>query len=116
MLDITDLAAQKAKEILAAEGKANWGLRVYKAGEGCCGPSYGLDINETSLQTDDVIEKDGLKVFVDKEIMPALIGMSLDYYQDSEREGFIMTGGISSCGTGAAGSSCGSGGCGSSCG
>lgn len=108
MFGITALAAQKAKEILAAEGKSGWGLRVYKAGESCCGPSYGLDIDEEALQTDDVIEKDGLRVFVDKELMTSLSGMSLDYYQDSEREGFIMTGAMAN--------SCGSGGCGSSCG
>jgi iron-sulfur cluster assembly accessory protein len=115
VLEITEIAAQKAKEILAAEGKASWGLRVYKAGESCCGPSYGLDINEHPLQTDDVLVKDGLKVFVDKDLMTGLAGMALDYYQDSEREGFIMTGGIPSCGADA-GPSCGSGGCGSSCG
>lgn len=112
MLKITDIAATKAKEILAAEGKADWGLRVYKAGESCCGPSYGLDINETSLKTDDVIEKDGLRVFIDKEIVAGLEGMYLDYYQDSEREGFIMTGGIPTCGSNSK-SSCSSGGCGS---
>ncbi|MFQ3573264.1 MAG: iron-sulfur cluster assembly accessory protein [Thermodesulfovibrionales bacterium] len=111
MLTVSSRAALKAKEILTAEGKADWGLRIYKAGESCCGPSYGLDIEEKSLATDHVIEKDGLKVFIDKNIFYGLAGMELDYYQDDEREGFIMTGGIPSCGSG---SSCSSGGCGSS--
>lgn len=114
MFEISDKAVSKAKEILTIEGKSGWGLRVYKAGGSCCGPSYGLDIEESSLVTDNIIERDGLKIFIDKEIAPGLDGMVLDYYEDSEREGFIMTGGMPSCGTGSP--SCSPGACGSSCG
>lgn len=116
MVTITDKAAAKATAILAAEGKGNWGLRIYNAGGGCCGPSYGLDIDEKPLADDEVIEKDGLKVFVDKNTIGALAGMQLDYIDDGEREGFVISGGSApSCGSGGgAASSCGSG-C-SSCG
>jgi Fe-S cluster assembly iron-binding protein IscA len=34
MFSITSEAAAKAKEILAQEGKPDWGLRVYVAGGG----------------------------------------------------------------------------------
>ncbi|MCX8026680.1 MAG: iron-sulfur cluster assembly accessory protein [Thermodesulfovibrionales bacterium] len=112
MLTVSSKAALKAKEILSAEGKEDWGLRIYKIGESCCGPSYGLDIDEKSLATDQVIEKDGLKVFIDNSIFYGLAGMELDYYQDDEREGFIMTGGIPSCASGS--SSCNPGSCGPS--
>lgn len=115
MLTITEKAAEKAKAILEVEGKDNWGIRVYCAGESCCGPSYGLNLQEDQLPDDEVIEKNGLKVFTDKQTLETLSGMQLDYYVDEEREGFIFTGGVSACGTG--GSACGTGdsGC-SSCG
>ncbi len=102
MLTITEKAAEKAIEILAAEGKGTWGLRIYNAGGGCCGPSYGLDIDESPMANDEVIEKNGLKVFVDKNTLSALSGMQLDYYDDGEREGFILSGGnpSSSCSSG----------------
>lgn len=111
MVTITDKAAAKAVSILAAEGKADWGLRIYNAGGGCCGPSYGLDIDEKPLADDDVVEKAGLKVFVDKTTMEALKGMQLDYLEDGEREGFVINGGADpSCGSGGgAAPSCGSG-------
>ncbi|HMK60723.1 MAG TPA: iron-sulfur cluster assembly accessory protein [Dissulfurispiraceae bacterium] len=116
MFTITDKAAEKAKLVLAEEGKADWGLRVYNAGGGCCGPSFGLDIDEKASTEDEVFEKDGLKVFVDKGCLVSLTGMSLDYYDDGERAGFILSGGQApSCGSGGGGASaCGSG-C-SSCG
>lgn len=109
MVTITEKAAEKAKAILAAEGKDSWGLRIFSSGGGCCGPSYGLDIDEKALSDDEVIEKDGLKVFVDKNTISALAGMKLDYYEDGEREGFTISGGAApSCGSGGGGcSSCG---------
>ncbi len=106
MVTITDKAVEKVKTILDAEGKSSWGLRIYNAGKGCCGPSYGLDINETPLADDETIEQNGLKIFVDKKIAAGLSGMKLDYYDDGEQAGFLFTGGsASSCCPGS--SSCG---------
>lgn len=107
MVTITDKAAEKAKAILTSEGKENWGLRIYSAGGGCCGPSYGLDLDEQPATDDEVIEKNGLRVFIDKNTMTSLSGMQLDYQESGEQEGFVLSGG--------AAPSCGSGGC-SSCG
>jgi iron-sulfur cluster assembly protein len=106
VVTITDRAAEKAIAILAAEGKDSWGLRIYSAEGGCCGPSYGLDIDERPMADDEIIEKNGLKVFVDKNTLSALTGMQLDYYDDGEREGFVLSGGAApSCSSGC--SSCG---------
>jgi iron-sulfur cluster assembly accessory protein len=111
---ITEKAAEKAKNILAGEGKAEWGIRIYIAGQSCCGPSYGLNIQENQMQDDEVIEKDGLKIYMDQETLSTLSGRQLDYYVGEEGEGFVFTGGVSSC---SPSGSCGSGnsGC-SSCG
>ncbi len=112
VVTITEQAAEKAKAILASEGKDSWGLRIYSSGGGCCGPSFGLDLDERPLADDEVIEKDGLRVFVDKSTIVTLTGMRLDYISDGEREGFTLSGGAApSCGS----SQSGSGGC-SSCG
>ncbi len=107
-MTITDKAAEKALAILSGEGKPNWGLRIFVAGEGCCGLSYGLDMQEKELPDDEVVEKNGLKVFVDKYTMTTLAGRELDYYVGEEGEGFVFTGGAPACGTGGSGcSSCG---------
>lgn len=104
---ISEAAAEKAKEVLTAEGKADWGLRIYTAEGGCCGPSYGLDMDEKPGEGDEVIEKNGLKVFIDKNTSGKLDGMKIDFMDDGERQGFIITGGKAP--------SCSSSGC-SSCG
>jgi iron-sulfur cluster assembly accessory protein len=107
---ITEKAAEKAKVVLAEEGKTDWGLRVYNAGGGCCGPTFGLDIDEKASTNDQIFEKDGLKVFVDNGCAASLQEMQLDYYDDGERAGFILSGGPApSCGSDGGPSSCGSG-------
>jgi iron-sulfur cluster assembly accessory protein len=93
---ITEKAAERAKEILADEGKAAWGIRIFIAGESCCGPSYGMDLQEEKMPDDEVIEKDGLKVYMDKDTLTSLTGRGFDYHVGEDGEGFMFTGGPSS--------------------
>ncbi len=108
MLKVSDTAAEKAKEILKAEGKEGWGLRVFIHGAGCCGPSYGMDIDQNAKEGDETVEKNGLKVFVDKEAFASLSNKEIDYVQTPQGEGFVINGGEApSCGSGSGCSSCG---------
>ena len=119
MFTITDSAAEKALEVLEKEGKADWGLRVFVAGGSCCGPSYGMDLDEKPKDGDEVTEKNGLKVFTDKETFEKLNDMTMDFVDDGQQQGFVIKGdNPSSCApdNGGAGGGCSSGGCGSSCG
>lgn len=90
MLKVSDSAAEKAKEILKSSGKEGWGLRVFVQGSGCCGPSYGMDINENASEGDETVEKNGLKVFVDKEAFTTLNNKEIDYIKTEQGEGFII--------------------------
>jgi hypothetical protein len=62
MVTITDMAVEKVKEILKAEGKEDWGLRIFLSGGGCCGPAYGMDLDEQPKENDEILEKDGLNL------------------------------------------------------
>jgi iron-sulfur cluster assembly accessory protein len=92
MVAITDLAAEKGKEILTAEGKPDWGLRIYMAGSSCCGPSFGMDLIENPLKGDKTVEKNGMKVFVEKEASEKLDGLEIHYLKDGEQQGFVIRG------------------------
>ncbi len=108
MVTISDVAVEKTRKILSMEGKSQWGLRVYLAGSSCCGPSFGMDINEHPAEGDEIIEKDGLKVFIDKAASEKLDGMEIHFVDEGEQQGFTITSKNQS-------PSCGPG-CGSSCG
>ncbi len=91
MVTISDVAVEEARKILSMEGKSHWGLRVYLAGSSCCGPSFGMDINEHPAEGDEIIEKDGLKVFIDKTASEKLNGMEIHFVNEGAQQGFTIT-------------------------
>ncbi len=125
MITISDVAAEKIKDILKVEGVPNHGLRVSASGGGCCGPSYEIMIDDKAGDGDTIIEKSGAKLFVDASTAKTLDGAELGYISDERGEGFVLgfpngapAGG--SCGCGGeesdphSGGGCGGGSCGCS--
>jgi len=123
MITISEVAADKIKDILKAEGVPSHALRVSAAAGGCCGPSYEIMIDDKSGDGDTVVEKNGARLFVDASTAQVLEGAELGFVSDERGEGFVLgfpngapAGG--SCGCGGeeskpkSGGGCGSGGCG----
>ena len=65
MINVSPTAATKINELLAEEGKAGSGLRVFVQGGGCSGFQYGLMIEEGGGAGDQVYESNGVRLFVD---------------------------------------------------
>ncbi len=65
-----------------------------------------MDIDENPAEGDEVLETNGLKLFMDQNTVKSLSDMQIDFVDDGERQGFVLTGGkSSSCDSGC--SSCG---------
>ena len=80
MITISEVAADKIKEILKAEGVPNHALRVTTAGGGCgCGPSYEIMIDDKTGDGDTVVEKNGARLFVDASTAKSLAGAELGF-------------------------------------
>ena len=90
MITISDVAADKIKEILNAEGVPNHGLRVSTSEGGCCGPSYEIMIDDKSGDGDSVIEKNGAKLYLDASTARTLEGAELGFVSDERGEGFVI--------------------------
>jgi len=127
MITISEIAADKIKEILKAEGVPNHALRVSASGGSCCGPSFEIMIDDKSGDGDTVVEKNGAKLFVDAATAQKLEGAELGFISDERGEGFVVgypngapAGGSCGCGGGEeskpskGGCGSGSGGCGCS--
>ncbi|MDF1814625.1 MAG: iron-sulfur cluster assembly accessory protein [Verrucomicrobiales bacterium] len=85
MITITDAAAQQLHKML--EGREETGLRLFVEKGGCAGMSYAMKVTSPEA-TDTVIEKDGVKVFIDKESEEYLAGINLDYVDALNDSGF----------------------------
>lgn len=89
VISLTESAAGRIKELIAAENREGQGLRLKVVGGGCSGLQYKLDF-DLPKGTDKVFEKDGAKVLVDMKSLLYLTGMELDYKEELMQSGFIF--------------------------
>lgn len=87
MLTLTPTAIQKVKSILEERGEVA-GLRIAVIGGGCSGFQYQMTLDKEANVDDQVIEQDGLKVFVDPRSLLYLTGTSIDYVESMTGSGF----------------------------
>ena len=101
-LTVTERAAARIKDLLAAEQRDGQGLRIKVVGGGCSGLQYKVDF-DAPKGTDKIFEKDGAKVIVDMKSLLYLTGTELDYKEELMQSGFIFQNPNvkSSCGCGA---------------
>ena len=91
MIEVTDLAAQRAKSLLEDKGFAEGALRVFVVGGGCSGYQYGMALATDAEDGDAVIEKNGVRFLVDQESAPLISGSRVDYIDDVMKQGFSIS-------------------------
>ena len=77
---VTERAAARIAEIVAAEGR-DAALRIAVLAGGCSGFQYKFGLEEAPEPDDLIIEKGGVKVFVDAASLDLLAGAELDYVE-----------------------------------
>jgi iron-sulfur cluster assembly accessory protein len=75
---VTDRAAARIAEIVAAEGR-DAALRVAVLAGGCSGFQYRFELDEAPQDDDLVIERAGARVLVDPASLDLLAGSELDF-------------------------------------
>ncbi len=120
MITLTERAATELIDLMTSQDKRDAALRVWVAGGGCSGLSYGMALDDNAPEAEDqVFEDKGVKLYIDPLSLGYMSGASVDYVEDTLGGGFKIENpnATSSCGCGSSfkteGSGCGSGGCGS---
>ncbi len=130
MVTLSEKAASEIKAIMEQNGGTYQGVRVFVAGGGCSGLSYGMQIEDEPVTAEDqVFEILGVKVIVDLASIEYLKGASIDFDDSLSGGGFKINNpnAAKSCGCGnsfataeggedkaqGGGCGCGGGGCGS---
>ncbi|MEM6264174.1 MAG: iron-sulfur cluster assembly accessory protein [Bacteroidota bacterium] len=89
MIAVTDRAHEHIRELRTREGfDESYGLRVSVEGGGCSGLAYKLDFDKAEQPGDQVVEDQGLKIYVNMKSLLYLIGTELDYTDGLKGEGF----------------------------
>lgn len=87
---LSELAAEKVREFMAAEELPDASLRVSVLPGGCSGFEYGLEIEEETLEDDIVFVQHGVRVIVDPFSAQYLTGVSIDYQSSFQGSGFTF--------------------------
>lgn len=88
-LTLTRTATEKVQEFIQEHGvETDAGLRVAVLPGGCSGFQYGLNIEDAPEEDDEIMEVDGVKVFVDPFSAQYLDGVEIDYVTSFMGQGF----------------------------
>ena len=91
MIQVTEKAAKKIRELLVKEGiSERGGLRLGVQGGGCSGLTYAMRLDAQARDRDNVLEEDGARVFVDPKSYIYLDEVTLDYEDTLMRQGFVF--------------------------
>jgi iron-sulfur cluster assembly protein len=89
LISFTDLAVERFRSVMAQEKLgADYGVRIAVASGGCSGMSYSMSFDNQTRPGDVVIEREGLKFFVDEQSSSYLEGVTVDYVVGLHKEGF----------------------------
>lgn len=89
LLRLSDAAAARVQELIAADGRQDLKMRVFIRGGGCSGFQYGFSFDQA--QDDDLeVSCSGLSVLVDPLSLQYLQGARVDYIDDLQGARFVV--------------------------
>ena len=88
MIDVTDNAVRQLRSLLSQKAEnSQKGLRVHVAKGGCSGLHYEMTL-DAQKSNDAIVERDGVRFFIDDESVPYLRGAILDFSDGLTGTGF----------------------------
>ena len=90
MIQLTENAAGKVKELLVEEGRSDIALRVAVQPGGCSGLRYAMYLDDQLSDKDVAEEQHGVRIVVDKMSVPYLTQATIDWVDSLEASGFTI--------------------------
>jgi iron-sulfur cluster assembly accessory protein len=90
MIQLTQTAAGKVKELLDEEGRSDIALRVAVQPGGCSGLRYAMYLDDQLSDKDVAEDQHGIRVVVDKMSVPYLAQAKIDFVDTLEQSGFTI--------------------------
>lgn len=90
LINFTDQASLKVKELIEEEGDNSLSLRVYITGGGCSGFQYAFAFDNEVKEDDILITKNSVNLLVDSISFQYLVGADVDYKDDIEGTYFVI--------------------------
>ena len=91
VMSLSDAAAGRVKAIVENAGGDAEGIRVSIKKGGCAGMEYAIDLVTAANPKDDLVEHQGVKVWVAPEAVLYLLGTRMDFEVTTLRSGFTFS-------------------------
>ncbi|MCV3764274.1 Fe-S cluster assembly scaffold SufA [Rhizobium sp. TRM95796] len=91
VMTMTDAAAARVREIVENSNSDAKGIRVGIKKGGCAGMEYTIDLVTDPNPKDDLIERDGARVWVQPAAVLYLLGTEMSFETTTLRSGFIFS-------------------------
>jgi len=89
MISLTETAAQRIRamrEEMATDGQS---LRIFVEKGGCSGFEYGMSFDQAN-EGDERIEASGVSIIIDRQFVPQLQGVKIDFDDGLNGKGFSI--------------------------
>ena len=83
-------AADKVRQLIVDEGNEMLKLRVFVAGGGCSGFSYGFTFDDEVAGDDAMVERQGVTLLVDPLSYQYMLGSEIDYIENLQGAQFVV--------------------------
>ena len=90
MIQVTQKAIGRIRQVFVKQGVEGGGLRLGVQGGGCSGMSYLIRFEPKQRPSDRVFDFEGVKIFVDPKSLIYLEGVTLDYKESLMQSGFVF--------------------------
>lgn len=90
MINISDTASDKLKEMLTEQEVPNMFLRLGVQPGGCSGFSYAMGFDDDETENDIYMNVNDMKIVVDKESLKYLDGLEIDFEESGMDGGFTI--------------------------
>ena len=88
VMTLTDAAADRVRAIVDNAGGEAKGIRVGIKKGGCAGMEYAIDLVTEANAKDDLVERNGARIWVAPEAVLYLLGTEMDFEVTKLRSGF----------------------------
>jgi iron-sulfur cluster assembly protein len=89
-IKLSDAAAARIREIIAAADGKYAGVRVGVTNGGCAGMSYTMDYADEAKPLEEVVEDKDVKIFIDPKAILFLVGTEMDFVRDKLAARFVF--------------------------
>jgi len=89
-MTVTPAAVERIKALLDGRGKPSAGIRIGVRSKGCSGLTYTLEYADERNPLDEIVEAEGVTVFIDPKATLFILGTEMDFVEEQLQNGFVF--------------------------